>query len=73
VTTLVEKGTGWIKEENRYKANEKRKMGIVKKSKRWGGEWIRAEKRGKGCPGPMRGSPVGNFLHDKCFELPSVL
>jgi len=32
------------------KANEKRKMGKVKKSKRWGGEWTRAGKRGKGAP-----------------------
>jgi len=48
-------------------------MGKAKKSKRWGGKWTRVEKRGKGCPGPMRGSPVGNFLYDECFELPSVL
>jgi len=35
-------------------------MGKVKKEQRWGGEWIRAGKRGRGCPGPMQGSVLAH-------------
>ena len=48
------KGDGMDERRKIGKANEKRKMGKVKKSKRWGGEWTRAGKRGKGCPAPRR-------------------
>jgi len=45
---------GWTKEK-KNKANKKRNMGKVKKSKRWEGECTRAGKRGKGCAGHTRG------------------
>ena len=48
---------GWDGQKKKIgKANEKRKMGKVNKErKRWGGEWTRVGKGGKGCPGPTRG------------------
>jgi len=50
------------------KANEKRKLGKVIKSKRWEGEWTRAGKRGKGCPGPMQGSLPHLQVQDMTVE-----
>ena len=46
---------GWDgRKKKTDEANEKRKMGKVKKSKRWGGQWSREGKKGKGWPGPTR-------------------
>jgi len=41
-------------------------MGKVKKSKRWGGEWTRVGKRGKGVPRPN----VGLFTYIKIYIAP---
>jgi len=37
-------------------------MGKVKKSKRWGGEWTRAGKRGKGAPAPRAATLSGSDI-----------
>jgi len=42
--------------------DERRKMGKVKKSKRWGSEWTRAGKRRKGCPAPCGTPEPSSYL-----------